>query len=429
MKTNFIFLLIMFSLASIVRGQDLIGIEGKSPYPQGVMVEFTGFEGFSKTDLGGIRTTPGGEIDYFTEYHGYCMMSSEGMTAYPIILQYDPVCLEWSDTPQFPCDPENEFYYSFLREYDHFDSLHTMFLAETDSLLKDSLFRILQTGLDPVKNKLSEAESLDAVVYLKAEILLRESLLVMDGAGLAGTKENMLDFIRKHFDVLYHSDYTIKLAGAYLAMNRAVFSSRISMNQAMEYDVDTWVKELGDQFGEREVVDFFLIHFALMEEREIVANLMEKYGELVKCELFVSSKTRPAGMPYSFNIYGGKDFQRVYSLDSFVGISKVLAMYSTDCPASVAAMTGLYQLVSENHVRMPIIMLPDTDPEGELAELMKQSAPFGLQSGVIFGSAIISGAGVKQLPAFMILDRNNLQQEIIYDFGALKLFLTGDKEE
>lgn len=429
MKIHFIFVLIALFLASFARCQDLIGIEGKSPYPQGVMVQFTGFEGFSKTDLGEIRSTPGGNIDYFTAYHGYCMMGSGGMPAYPLILLYDPVCLEWADPPRFPCDPENEFYYSFLREYDHFDSLHAMYLNETDSLLKDSLFKVLDSALVPVGEKLEDAETLDAVVYMQAELLLRKSLLVKDGAGLAAAKEVILEFIRAHFDVLYHSDYSIKLAGAYLRMNRTVFTSRLSLNQAMEYDVDTWVKELGVKYGEREIVDFFLIHFSLMEERGIVANLMEKYGELVKCELYVSSKTRPLSMPYSFNVYGGKDFQRVFSLDSYVGISKVLAMYSTDCPASVAAMTGLYQMVSENHVRMPVIMLPETEPAGELAELMKQSAPFGLQSGVKFGSAIISGAGVKQLPAFMILDRNNLQQEIIYDFGALKLFLTGDKEE
>ena len=42
------------------------------------------------------------------------------------------------------------------------------------------------------------------------------------------------------------------------------------------------------------------------------------------------------------------------------------------------------------------------------------------------GNAISSGAGVKQLPAFMILDERNLLERIIYDFNELKEMLGGD---
>ena len=50
-------------------GQDFISIKGKSPFPDGIRVVFTGYEGLNKVDLGSIRATAGGEVDYFTDYH------------------------------------------------------------------------------------------------------------------------------------------------------------------------------------------------------------------------------------------------------------------------------------------------------------------------------------------------------------------------
>jgi hypothetical protein len=115
----------------------------------------------------------------------------------------------------------------------------------------------------------------------------------------------------------------------------------------------------------------------------------------------------------------------VYNLDQFSGMSKVLALVSTDCPASVAAVSGLYEFLMENQIRLPVILVHEVEPEGKLAGLLAEKAPFGLQTGFQTGSTLMFGAGVEQLPAFMLLDRNNLQQQIIYDLDDLKQTIGG----
>jgi hypothetical protein len=125
-------------------------------------------------------------------------------------------------------------------------------------------------------------------------------------------------------------------------------------------------------------------------------------------------------------VFGGEDFSRVYNLDQFSGMPKILAMVSTDCPASVAAVSGLYEFMMEKQIRIPVILIHEVAPAGKLGDILADKAPFGLQAGMQTGGTLMFGAGVEQLPAFMMLDRNNLQQKIIYDLEEIKQLIGGD---
>ena len=426
MKKSIFYLISFFFLINSVSGQEWISIVGKSPYPQGVKVFFEGYEGFQKKDLGSIRTTANGMIDYFSDYHGYCMMTAEGRNAYPLILEYDTVCVDWGGEPKLFCDPENEYFYNNLQYMYYLDSLYNAYRSSNDSLEKERLCHDLDSAFISVYSTLMSGESQYAKVFMQAELMIRHTRMAEDTGQMASRKDDILAFITDNYEVLYYSDYIGKMAGAYLEMNNTVFENETALQQALENDVDVWVNSFGPVMGGREVIDFFLIHFIKMGEMEVAANMVTKYLDLVKCELYVSSNLRPAGMPYSFNVFGGADYSKVYTLDQFKGISKILAIFSTECPASLAAVTGLYDFISENQIRMPVILMPNFDPEGELADLLNEKAPFGMQVGVKTGNAISSGAGVKQLPAFMILDERNLLERIIYDFDELKQMLGGD---
>ena len=198
-----------------------------------------------------------------------------------------------------------------------------------------------------------------------------------------------------------------------------------SLRQANVYDVGEWVSMLGPSMGEKAVVDFFLVHFVRDGAKDVALDLVGKYAELVKCEQYVSNNTRPSNMPYTFSVFGGPDLSRVYNLDQFHGINKILAIYSTDCPASIAAVVGLFGFVREKQLRMPVILVPNGETEGEYAELVEKEAPFGMQTGMKTGSGIIIGAGIKQLPAFIILDERNLLKEVYYDIDELKASISG----
>ncbi len=428
MKNSISYLLAFLLLISNVAAQDIISIVGKSPYPPNVKVYFEGYEGFSKTDLGYIRSSATGEVDYFVSYNGFCIMKADGHPAYPLILEYDPVCLEWSNPPNFPCDPENEYYYKMLPQFLSLDSAYANLKYATDSLEKVNFRQTLESKFTDVEGVLSSGPSLHAKTFLEAELLIHRCRIVNDGGLMAQRKENIHGIIELHYEAFYPSNILMKLAEAYLEMNYAVFENRESLKQAMLYDVDTWVKMLGPMMGEKEVVDFFLIHFVKKEELGIAADLVANYADLVKCEQFVGGKRRPATMPYSFSVFGGPDLSKVYNLDQFYGISKILAVYSTECPASVAAVAGLYAFMAEKQIRLPVILSPGNEPEGELADLISKKAPFGLQLGVKTGSAVAQGAGVKQLPAFLFLDEKNLLKEIIYDMNELKTTLAGDAD-
>ena len=69
---------------------------------------------------------------------------------------------------------------------------------------------------------------------------------------------------------------------------------------------------------------------------------------------------------------------------------------------------------------MPVILVPDYALEGELGTLVEEKAPFSLRTGYKYGGPLMQGAGIKQLPAFMVLDRQNLVKEVIYDLELLK---------
>jgi len=427
MRNIIVTILLSFLLFTPLSGQDWISIVGKSPYPQGVKVFFEGYEGFNKIDVGSIRTGAGGEIDYFTDYRGFCKLKAEGMKTYALILEHDPVCLEWGKVPKFPCDPENEYFYGIMPKIFSLDSMYLAYRAENDSAERIRLFNELDAEFLNFSQELLDGEPLNANIFLQAEFVLRRTKMVADAEQMTGWKKHIFGFISDHYDILYHSDYIGKLAEAYVAMNNDVFKSDLSIQQAKEYDVDEWITHLGSRMGESEIVNFFLVHFISKGELEVASNLLVKYSDYVKCDLYVSENTRPASMPYSFNVFGGPEFSKVYSLDQFAGISKILVLFSTECPASIAAVTGLYSFMSEKQIRMPVIMAPNVQPEGELAELLAEKAPFGMQTGAKMGNAIANGAGVKQLPAFMILDRNNLLQEIIYDLDQLKGVIGGEE--
>ena len=95
-------------------------------------------------------------------------------------------------------------------------------------------------------------------------------------------------------------------------------------------------------------------------------------------------------------------------------------------PASAAAVVGFYSFMSSNQIRKPVILVPSDGEMNELSELIKKEAPFGMQSGMKTGSGLMLGAGVKQLPAFIMLDSRNLLKKIYYDLNELKSDLVGD---
>lgn len=425
MKKSALLTFIALSFFFSTSAQDWISIVGKSPYPHGVMVQFTGYNGFEEIDLGSIRTTQGGAIDYFTDFHGRCMISAEGMPSYFLILEHDPICLEWGSQQPFTCDPENEYFYNTSFELDHIDSLFTVY-EKADSAGKEMAFQ----GLDDAIQHLYEEVSLSSVkharVYMLSELLIRRAKLATNTDQLTLWKSEMLGYAEENYDILSRSDYLGNLAMGYLEMNSTVMNSDISVRQAMEYDVNTWVERLGARAGEREMLDFFMIRFLESGDAGMASLLASKYNDYIRCEQFVSSKLRNTGMPYTFNVFGGDNFSRVYSLDQFSGMPKVLAMVSTDCPASIASVSGLYEFLMEKQIRMPVILVHEVEPEGKLADILSDKAPFSLQTGVKTGGTLMFGAGVVQLPAYMILDRNNLQQQIIYDLEELKQVIGGD---
>ena len=427
MKKVLLSFLTFFLLLNFLCAQDWISIIGKTPYPQGTKVYFTGYEGFNKLDLGSIRTSANGEIDFFTDYHGFCTMSAEGMKSYSLILEHDTVCIDWGNEQKFSCDPENVYFYRKMPEMLRLDSMYDAYLTENDSLQKVHLFTKMKETFGNSETMLSRESSVHANVFLQAELSIRRIRIVEDGEQMASSKDDMLNFISDNYGILNHSNYLTKLAAAYLDMNKFVLKSETSLRQAIEYDVDVWVTRLGTEMTEKEIVNFFLIHFVKNDESEAASDVVVKYGEFVKCEQWVGATLRPTTMPFTFSVFGGPDFSKVYNLDQFFGISKILAMYSTECPASVAAVAGLYAYMSEKQIRMPVILVPDAEPEGELAELIVEKAPFGLQTGVKTGGSLMLGAGIKQLPAFMILDRNNMQEEIIYNLDDLKRRIGGEE--
>ncbi|MEN8225521.1 MAG: hypothetical protein ABFS05_09200 [Bacteroidota bacterium] len=423
------FTTIIFFLAlgmAYIMGQDLISIVGKSPYPEGTKVFFEGYEGFQKVDLGSIRTTANGDIDYFVSYHGYCLMSAESLPSIPLILEYDPTCIEWDSIPSFPCDQENGFYYKILPALASLDTAIIRFQASQDSLEKVSLWNSMGKAAEDIRGELMSGNSQYAGVLLEAQLLVLEAALLETTEDLAGHKAKITTFVETNYEVLYHSDALIGLAVAYTGMNKRFFQNPASMQQVQVYDVVEWLKLLGSKMGDREVIEFFLIHFAGEGASDIVFSLLEKYTDVVMCEQYVGANIRPPHMPYTFNVFSGPELKRVYPLDQFHGISKILAIYSPQCPASLAAVTALFGFMSENQIRMPVILVPESEMQGEQAELIKRHAPFGMQTGMKTGGGLITGAGVKQLPAFIMLDERNLLKGIYYDMKELQLELKGE---
>jgi hypothetical protein len=419
--------LIIFMALSIayLPAQDFISIVGKSPYPAGTKVFFEGYEGFQKVDLGSIPISDNGNLDYFTDYHGYCVMSAERKESFPLILENDPTCIEWDSIPSFPCDQENAFYYKMAPSKVTIDSLIFRWFASHDSLQKVSWKNEIEQSITAFRIILS-GESLKAGILLEAELLMLEAQVIEEREGMAAHKVTITNFVNSNYEVLIHSNTLINLAVAYTDMNKRMFLSPVSMKQANIYDVGEWLNMLGPLLGEKSVVDFFIIHFAMSGESEIASDLVGKYNDIVKCDQYVSSNTRPGNIPYTFSIFGGPDLKRVFNLDQFHGIDKILALYSTDCPASVAAVVGLYAFMSDNQLRLPVILVPEGEPEGEYADLIKKEAPFGMQTGMKTGNGIIIGAGIKQLPAFIILDERSILKEIHYDINELKSKISGN---
>ena len=134
MKNISTLIIILAMSITFATGQDDISIVGTSPYPEGTKVFFEGYQGFEKVELGSIRITLNGEIDYFTDYHGYCIMSAVGLPSWPLILAHDTTCLEWDSIPSFPCDPENEYFYKMKPSLLKLDSLLSGLRASNDSL-------------------------------------------------------------------------------------------------------------------------------------------------------------------------------------------------------------------------------------------------------------------------------------------------------
>ncbi len=428
MRQKTILLLFILLPFTSLHSQDLISVVGSVPFPTGTKVYFDGYEGLRTIELGSIRVDDSGQIDYFTSYHGYINMYAEGKSTWPLILEYDPVCLEWNEGFSFPCDPENEFFYSRINALELLDSLIKAYSEATDSLETLTLKEKLQQSLDKFPDEIMSEKPLNAVIFLEGEFLIRRAAVVETGEDMAFIKPQILDFINNNYDVLYHSDLMIRLGRAYVGMNEHVIQDRGVLNQAVLFDISEWLNGPGLSLGEKELIDFFLTDFLRDGKTDMAALLAETYPDIVKCEQYTGATPRPSQIPYTFNVFGGPDLNKMYSLDRFYGISKILALYSTECPASVAAVAGLYDFMGEKQIRLPVILVPNGDQDGELAELLRKEAPFGLQSGLKTGSSLIMGAGITQLPAFIILDERNLLKEVYYGLGDLKSALEGDDD-
>jgi len=421
MKKIFLLFSVFLISSCLLHSQDWISIIGKSPYPANTKVYFTGYNGFEKIDLGSIRSNAQGEIDFFTDYHGFCMMSAEGAKPYPVILEHDPVCIEWNDPPVFSCEPENAFFYAHLPELKQIESMQMLYFSVPDSLPgKDSLRTELQGKMELLFEELMQDENLHARVFLLSDLFVMQCKMVDSTEQMAEWKEDLLAFADIHFEILNSSVYLGKLGKAYVDMNRTVFKNENSKNQAMEYDVGKWVELFGEKLSEKAIVEFFCMYFIQSGESATAAILLSKYIDIVKCDQWVGGTARPANMPYTFNVFFGPDFSNVRSLDQFRGTDKILAFVSTECPASVAAVAALFEFVNSSQVRLPVILVPDYELEGELGALVEKRAPFSLRTGYKYGGPLMQGAGIKQLPAFMILDRQNLVKEVIYDLKLLE---------
>lgn len=425
MKKIFLVFIAFLIPSCLLLGQDWISVIGKSPYPPNTKVYFTGYNGFEKVDLGSIRSDSQGEIDYFTDYHGYCMMSVEGGKAYPIILEYDPVCIEWSEKVAFTCEPENAFFYTYLPALQRIDSMQKAYFSMPDSLAhKPEMLEKVDSAMTGLYDELINADESHARVFLLCDLMILQTKMVDSTAVMAEWKDDILGFVSTHFEILKNSVYLKRLGIAYVTMNNKVFRTGLSKNQAMEYDVDRWVTELGGMLDVRQMVEFFALHFIRVGEAEVASRLVGKYVDELKCDQWVGGTPRPANMPYTFNVFFGPDFSNVRGLEQFRGMDKILAFVSTECPASVVAVAGLYDFVTANQIRIPVILVPDYELEGELGVLVEEKAPFGLRTGYKYGGPLMQGAGIKQLPAFMILDRQNLVKEVLYDLETLKEIVT-----
>lgn len=421
MKKIFLLVITILISSSLLFSQDWISIIGKSPFPPNTKVYFTGYNGFEKVDLGSIRSDAEGKIDYFTDYHGFCMMSIEGGKSYPLILEYDPVCIDWTKKPWFTCEPENEFFYGYLPALQRIDSLQKIYFAMPDTLpQKKEILGNLDSTMNGLYDELMNAGETHARIFRLSDLIILQTKMVDSTAGIVEYKDDILDFIDAHLDILNSSIYLKRLGMAYVAMNKKVFRTELSKGQAMEYDVDRWVARFEGTLDMRSLMEFFVLHFIRTGEAEVASKLLGKYVDILKCDQWVGGTPRPANMPYSFNVFFGPEFGNVRSLDQFQGMDKILAFVSTECTASVVAVAGLYDFVTVNQIRMPVILVPDYALEGELGTLVEEKAPFSLRTGYKYGGPLMQGAGIKQLPAFMVLDRQNLVKEVIYDLELLK---------
>jgi hypothetical protein len=107
-------------------------------------------------------------------------------------------------------------------------------------------------------------------------------------------------------------------------------------------------------------------------------------------------------------------------------MSKILVPYSSECPASIAGLCGLFSYMQEKQLRIPVILVPLDEVPAEVNQLLEKEAPFGLQTGAKTGSSLILGAGVKQLPVYIVLDGNNLIETIHYELEDLKTAFLND---
>ena len=419
-QITFIFLLLVSSAFS----QDLISIVGRSPFPADTKVVFTGYEGFRSAELGSTRVTSGQQIDYFTSYHGLCMMSAEGYPEYALILENDPTCIEWDSIPSFPCDQENPILYARLQALDTIGSQVAAWQESTDSLEKADLLIAIKQSIDHCREGISSSAHSKAGLYIEASLMAMEAALVTLPATMGDQKSAILDFVGRNFQTFYHSDRLITLSDAYVGMNRHVFSSEISAAQASVYDVEQWISALEGMMPARDIVEHFLMLFAKMGETDVLAQLLEAQAGNFECEQYVGNTKRPANMPYTFSVFVGPDLGREYTLDQFTGMKKILAMYSPDCPASIAALVALYGYMSANQVRIPVILVPDNELEEPLKSLVMDKAPFGMQTGMKMGGSLMMGAGIQQLPAYIILDQRNLLSDVFYSFSELKAYLS-----
>ena len=400
--------------------QDFISIVGSTPYSNGTEVFFEGYEGFELTDLGSTRANAKGEIDYFTSYHGYCKMYSKGGSSWTLILENDPTCIEWNDGFSFSCDEANGVYYEMLSGFLYIDTLLFRHTTEEDSLSRINNTVELDQSLTNMKDQLGSMNDSQVVTFLEGELLLRIAMRSDSLNQMTEIKEEIISFVVDNYDALYHSDYLIRLAQGYMGMNSRGFRTSESARAASMYDVGEWLSNLNPMMEERDILNFFISDFMMMGETEIASSLADKYVDIVKCDQYVKDKLRPVNMPYEFNVFGGADLSKIYSLDQFYGMPKILAIYDTECPASMAALTGLYDFMFEKQLRMPVILIPNGEHEASIKALLKREAPFGLQAGAKTGSSLMLGAGVKQLPAFIVLDDKNLLKTIHYGLTPLK---------